>query len=286
MNDAVVIIPHFNDTSRLMRCLRALVPQLPETVDLVVVDNASTDSLEGIRTEFPNVRIVIETKKGAAEARNRGVLESTAPALFFLDCDCVPDPNWIETALRIKDQADVIGGRIEVFDETPAPRSGAEGFETVFAFQNRRYIEEKGFSVTANLLTRREVFEKTGPMRAGLSEDLEWCHRAQSQGFGISYAEELGVSHPTRGDWQALARKWLRLTEESFGVHKNAGRSNLSWALRGMAMPASALPHSLKVLRHGALKGSGERWAAVQTLWRLRLTRMAWMLRQSLGASL
>lgn len=286
MNDAAVIIPHYNDTLRLARCLTALVPQLTDRVELVVVDNASTESLDELRAEFPDVRIVTEVKKGAAEARNRGVLETTAPALFFLDCDCVPDPDWIETALRIKDQADVIGGRIDVFDETPAPRSGAEGFETVFAFQNRRYVEEKGFSVTANLLTRRDVFEKTGPMRAGLSEDLEWCHRARAQGFGIAYADELGVSHPTRGDWQALARKWQRLTEEGFGVHKNTGKSNLSWALRGVAMPASALLHSVKVLRHGALKDGTERRAAIQTLWRLRLARMVWMLRQSLGASL
>ncbi len=276
-----VIIPHFNDVTRLVRCLDALVPQLDEKTELLVVDNNSSADLSPLTAAYPDIRLVRENKKGAAEARNRGVLETTAPALFFLDCDCVPAANWLKTAQDIHGTADVVGGQISVFDETPAPRSGAEAFEAVFAFDNRVYVEAKGFSVTANLLTQRAVFEATGPFVAGLSEDLDWCRRATAAGFELRYADELQVSHPSRSDWAALCKKWRRLTEESFGVNgTQGGKARLRWLLRALLMPVSDLAHTPRVLNSQKLTGKECR-RAVATLWRLRLQRASWMLRQA-----
>lgn len=282
-SDAAIIIPHYNDTDRLMRCLDALMPMVPaKGVEVVVVDNASTQSLAAVRAAHPGLRIVIEPQKGAAMARNRGVAETTAPRLFFLDCDCVPAPDWLAVALAVADGADIIGGTVTVFDETPPPRSGAEGFETVFAFDNRGYVETKGFSVTANLLTRRDVFAATGPFVHGLSEDLDWCRRATARGFRLIHDDRLRVAHPTRADWPALRRKWRRLTDEGFGVNGRSPARRAVWAGKALAMPVSVVAHAPRVLRHPALNGPGDRLRALGTLARLRLTRMVWMLGQAL----
>jgi len=279
--EAAVIIPHYNDVARLIRCLERLAPQIDARCELLVVDNNSTVDLAPLRAAFPDLRIVTETKKGAAEARNRGVAETTAERLFFIDSDCVADPDWIATAFAVMARGDLVGGHVAVFDETPPPRSGAEAFETVFAFDFRRYIEEKGFSGTGNLLTRRDVYQGTGPFIAGLSEDLDWCRRATAKGYRLVYAEELRVGHPSRQDWAALARKWRRLTEEGFGVNGSAPLERLKWAGKALLMPLSILAHSPKVLRHKGLNGAGERGRALVTLARLRLARMGWMLRQA-----
>lgn len=281
MFDAAIIIPHFNDLRRLTRCLNALMPQLVPGVELLVVDNASTEDLSSLRAAWPELRIVHEPRKGAAEARNRGVAETSAPRLFFLDCDCVPAADWLSSALAVADHGDIIGGAVTVFDETPAPRSGAEAFETVFAFHNRRYVEEEKFSVTANLLTRRDVFDATGPFVAGVSEDLEWCRRAAAKGYGLVYEDSLRVAHPSRQDWDALRRKWKRMTEEKFCLNGNGPLARLRWALASLMMPGSALIHMPRVIRHPALQGAAERRAALQTLFRLRIQRMAWMLAQA-----
>ncbi|MCB1333346.1 MAG: glycosyltransferase family 2 protein [Roseivivax sp.] len=275
-----VIIPHYNDVRRLTRCLAALMPQVTEGVEVVVVDNDSTQDLGPIRHRFPGLRIVTEHLKGAAEARNRGVAETRAPQLAFIDSDCVPEPDWIAVAQEVKGRADLIGGAVMVFEETPPPRSGAEAFELVFAFDNRRYVEQERFSVTANLLTRRDVFDRTGPFVAGKSEDLDWCRRAVGLGYRIVYEDRLRVAHPSRQDWPALKRKWKRLSEESFGVNGNAPAARLKWALKALAMPVSILVHTPRVLQHQALSRR-ERRAALMTLGRLRLMRMGWMLRQA-----
>ena len=257
--DFAIIIPHFQDHERLSRCLTALLPQIGSTGTVMVVDNGSNPA-----PQVPKgVKLVIESQKGAAQARNRGVAETTAERIFFLDCDCVPDPDWLEVALSTGARADIVGGTVTVFDETAPPRSGAQAFETVFAFDNSGYITRKGFSVTANLLTQRRVLDAVGGFRPGLSEDLDWCHRARAAGFDLIHEDRLRVAHPTRSDWTALRRKWRRLTDEAWGLAQGRRFARPVWALRALAMPLSALAHVPRVLRHPALRGAGERLSLI-----------------------
>ncbi|MDB6452957.1 glycosyltransferase family 2 protein [Falsirhodobacter sp. 20TX0035] len=277
---ASVIIPHHNDTRRLRTCLAALVPQLataPQPVEVIVADNNSSEDLGAIRAEFPQVRFLLETTPGAAAARNAGVAASAAPRLFFLDADCVPAPDWLAVALALPAGDMMIGGRVTVFDETPGPRSGAEAFETVFAFPQEVYVRQ-GFSVTANLLTTRAVFDATGPFDPLKSEDQDFCHRAGRKGFPIQYRPDLVVAHPTRSDWAALQRKWRRITDQSFMVNGTGPGRRARWVLRGVAVAGSGLIHMGRVLRHPALNGA-ERRRGAATLLKLRLCRAGWMWR-------
>lgn len=278
-----VIVPHYDDPGRLGACLAALAPQLAahREVACVVVDNDSPCDLAPLRAAHPAIRFVTEPRKGAAAARNRGVAETTAPQLAFLDSDCIPAPDWLAVARRLAGTAGVIGGRVDTFDETPSPRSGAEAFEAVFAFDQRRYVEGKGFSVTANLLTTRAVFEDVGPLIVGLSEDVDWCRRATARGHRLVYADDLVVAHPTRADWAALTRKWRRTTLEMFYLNGTGPAARARWALRALAMAASGPAHLPRVLRARSLNGPGERLAAAGTLLRLRAARALWMLRQA-----
>ena len=284
--DAAVIIPHYNDVTRLRRCLASLMDNDRTGVEILVVDNNSTVPLDDVKAVFKDVRFVVEPEKGAAAARNRGVRETTAPLLFFIDADCVAAPDWLLTAHRVASLADLVGGRVDVFDETPGSRSGAEAFETIFAFHNKDYVERKNFSVTANLLTTRATFDVVGGFINGVSEDSEWCQRAVAKGYSIAYTDDLVVSHPTRSDWEALKRKWYRMTAESFSIEGQTGQWNLKWGLRAMAMPVSALVHLPKVLFSSKLNGATEKIRATTTLFRLRLQRMIWMLRQTFGQSI
>lgn len=281
--DAAVIIPHYNDVVRLERCLTVLAAGDLSGVDLVVVDNGSSQSLESLRAAFPMVRFFIEPEKGAAAARNRGVRETTAPVLIFIDADCVAAPDWLDMARLVQPRADLIGGRVDVFDETPPPRSGAEAFEAVFAFNFRNYIEVQGFTGAGNLVTRRDVFVDVGDFVNGVSEDRDWSMRAVAKGFQLIYEDGMVVSHPSRSDWPALRHKWHRLTRELCASNGFSRGDRLRWGLRGLAMPISALAHLPKTVFSPKLASPAERVAAAATLMRLRFLRMGWMLRQALG---
>ncbi|MBU2359443.1 MAG: glycosyltransferase [Alphaproteobacteria bacterium] len=280
---AAVIIPHFNDVIRLTKCLSALKPQLAARgqVEVVVVDNGSSASLDLARAACPGVRFLTEPRRGAAAARNTGVSATTAPNLFFIDADCVPGPDWLQTALDLCGQDGIIGGRVDLFDETPPPRSGAEAFETVFAFPQETYITRKNFSVTANLLTTRVVFDDTGPFDGTVVEDSDWCQRAVARGWPIVYRPDLAVAHPTRSDWAALRRKWRRTTAENYFAGGTGPAARIRWGLRALIVMASAPVHIPRVLRHPALAGP-ERARCIAVLLKLRALRACWMLRQAL----
>ncbi len=138
-------------------------------------------------------------------------------------------------------------------------------------------------------MTSRKVFEDVGPFRTVVSEDSDWSYPATAKGYRLIYEDKLQVSHPSRNDWSALRTKWLRLTQETFALEKSTrpgpvGR--MRWGLKALAMPFSALVHLPKVLFSPKLGSIGERLRGAATLIRLRLLRMAWMLKQALGMPL
>jgi GT2 family glycosyltransferase len=286
MPEIAIIIPHYNDVERLERCLSALMKNDLSGCEVLVVDNASTQPLTETEAKFPSIRFVTEPEKGAAAARNRGVRETCAPRLMFIDADCLPASDWVTIGRQVAGRADLIGGMVKIFDETPPPRSGAEAFEAVFAFHTQKYVERDGFSVTANLITRRDVFEDVGPFRGGVSEDRDWSFRATAKGYRLIYEDRLRVGHPSRQDWPALRSKWRRITQEMFEQTGGTLSARAKWALKGLAMPFSILVHLPKVLTNPKLSSLGDRLRAAITLVRLRLQRMIWMLCQAMGSDI
>ncbi len=270
-----IVIPHFNDPGGLDRCLTALVGQTTTPDEIIVADNMSPQGAAAIAAIVAGrAALVIARERGAGPARNAGVAAATGDILAFTDSDCVPEPGWLQAGVAALADADLVGGRMTVLVPAGA-RSGAEAFEQVFAFDNEAYVRRKGFTVTANLFCPRAVFDAVGGFRVGVSEDLEWCHRARAAGYRLGYAPDAVVGHPARHDWTALIGKWRRINAESYGLVSGSLGGRIGWLARSWAMPASILAHAPRILRSPALADGAERRAALATLVRLRLWRFA-----------
>jgi GT2 family glycosyltransferase len=279
---ASVIIPHYNDIVRLEKCMASLVPQVAEKdVEILVVDNASSQDLEPLRKQFPEVQFLLEPEPGAAAARNLAVKHAQGDWLFFTDADCVPAANWIDVAISLSKGDQVIGGHVSLFDESTAPRSGTEAFEHVFAFNQETYIKKTHYSVTANMLASRAVFDQVGPFDGSMSEDLEWGQRAYGMGYQIVYRPELEVAHPTRQNWAALANKWRRTTREMYFANGTSFLPRFRWGVRSFAILCSIPAHAVKILAHGDLT-AGDKLKGIGILIRIRCARTLWTLKQSL----
>jgi GT2 family glycosyltransferase len=273
-----VIIPHYHDLDRLSRCLAALEAQaVPRaSFEIVVADNMSPCGAEAVRAAIAGrARLVSAVEKGAGPARNAAVAASCGRILAFTDADCVPTEGWLAAGVAALERCDIAGGAMTLMFEGGTRKSGAEGYEAVFAFNNRRYVERKGYSVTANLFCRRSVYDETGAFRVGMSEDQDWCHRAVALGYRLGYAPDAIVAHPARADWPALIKKWRRLNAELFANVRDRPGGRLRWLAATLAMPASILAHLPRVLLSPALADGAERTRAAGTLTRLRLWRCA-----------
>jgi len=269
-----VIVPHYADLGGLAQCLDALASQTLGDVEIVVADNASPCGEAAVAAVIAGrARLVVVTERGAGAARNGGVALATAPVLAFTDADCVPDPGWLAAGVAALETADLVGGAMAVSVADESALTGVEAFERVFAFDNRAYVEVKGFSVTANLFTRRAVFDAVGSFRADVSEDADWCLRARDLGYRIAYAPAAAVAHPARRTWAELTRKWERLVRESHALHRARGGGAASWRARAVLLPVSAVAHLPKVFASPKLTRTGDRLAAAAILFRLRLWR-------------
>lgn len=93
-----VIIPAWNEEEYIALTLDALNRQtFPRSnVEIIVVDNASTDHTSRLARIYGADKVVYEPNKGTNFARQRGIDESTADIIAFLDADCVPPPEWLE----------------------------------------------------------------------------------------------------------------------------------------------------------------------------------------------
>lgn len=279
-----VVVPHYHDLKSLGLCLDALSNQTfpRERFEIIVADNASPEEREAIATVIDGrAQLVTVEERGAGPARNGGVLAASGEILAFTDCDCVPAPGWLAAGLAALERYDVVGGAMEVLtDDPPSP---SEAFEREFAFDNKAYVERKGFTVTANLFCRRRVFDAVGGFRVGVSEDFDWCARATALGFKLGYAPQAVVGHPARRNWEELVKKWRRLNRETYALYSGTGAGRMRWLVRSLALPLSAVAHTPRVLLSRSLRGPGERLGALAVLYRLRVWRCWDSLRVAVG---
>jgi glycosyltransferase involved in cell wall biosynthesis len=247
-----VVIPVKDDADRLARCLDALEAQtLGGQIEILVVDNGSSDHVEEAVAGRPAVRLLHEARPSSYAARNRGVAEATGELLAFTDSDCVPAADWLERgyARFVPGRDDIfVGGRVDLFACDEAEPTAVELYELAHGFPQRRYVERLSFAVTANLLVRRDVFQRVGAFSADLisSGDLEWGQRARAAGVRGVYADDVPVAHPARAELREIARKFRRIQEGERQLRRLRGQDPVGLeALRLVVPPLRSIRRSL-----------------------------------------
>ena len=212
-----VIIPAYNDSERLGKCLNALASQTypSDSWEAVVVDNNSAEAPADLVSSFPFARLITESRPGSYAARNAGIGVARGDILAFTDSDCLPDAKWLECGVRhlLSDiRCGLVGGHVRIRYRDPEKPTPVEIYEAVMAFPQKRYIEVDHFGVTANVFTRRAVFDHVGKFNADLKSggDLEWGRRVYEAGHSVIYAEDSIVDHPARRTFREIRSKMWR----------------------------------------------------------------------------
>ncbi|MCK5807463.1 glycosyltransferase [bacterium] len=210
-----VIIPVKDDQSGIDTVLSLIEKQsYPlDLIEVVVVDNNSSPPLKLARDYVFFCRVLLESKPSGFASRNKAIQHAKGEIIAFTDADCLPTPGWIAgavAALERDTSITAVGGRVEIFtSESPTP---SEMYEMVFAFPQEHYINNLHFSVTANLIVRKEVFEFAGLFDEILKSggDNEWGNRHHRSGGKMVFVDSLLVRHPARDSWKELSKKIKR----------------------------------------------------------------------------
>jgi glycosyltransferase involved in cell wall biosynthesis len=229
-----VIIPVRNNAEGLKQCLEALRNQSypAENFEIIVVDNASTEPLDDIKELFPQIKWSYDDGAGSYSARNRGLNEATGEIVAFTDSDCIPDRQWLEhgVAALQNGRGTIIGGNIVLQDPVGRDLNVYELIELVVSAipdNNRKLVEERGFTATGNMLTYRANFTRWNNFDATLKSagDRDWVTRAVRNGEKLAYAENVIVRHPRRSALGPLLLKLRRHVGGRVVLLKRAGAS-------------------------------------------------------------
>lgn len=97
-----VIIPVRDDAGFLRECLQALAAQTVAPLEIIVVDNASSDATADVAREF-GARVITQRELGIPISSATGYDAARGSILARLDSDSVPHERWVETVVEILD---------------------------------------------------------------------------------------------------------------------------------------------------------------------------------------
>ncbi|HBL16236.1 MAG: hypothetical protein A2X36_17110 [Elusimicrobia bacterium GWA2_69_24] len=187
-----IVIPAFNEEKRLAACIRSAKAALaacgldPETVELIVCDNNSTDATPRIARQ-EGAKSVFEPHNQISRARNAGAREATGDWFLFIDADSLLHPETLREALDAMENGRLAGGGCVIaFDDIPLHWRPVV---TAWNLISRTLLWAAGSFV----FCRADAFRETGgfpeELYAGeeirLSQALKAWGRTRGLGFAI-----------------------------------------------------------------------------------------------------
>lgn len=175
-----VVIPVRNGVRYLGEAIESVLAQERVRVEVIVVDNGSSDGSRALAESFgAPVRVIEETRPGAAHARNAGVRVASGEYLAFLDADDVWTPGKLERQLA----------ELEAKQDLDMVYAFGENFLSPELTETERqevsYLAGPGpFIIPSTMLARRESFVRVGELpdlREG--EFIAWYGLALSIGL-------------------------------------------------------------------------------------------------------
>ncbi|HEV7670824.1 MAG TPA: glycosyltransferase [Thermoanaerobaculia bacterium] len=205
-----------------------------------------------------------------AAARNRGVAESKAEKILFIDSDCRPFPGWAERLAGVLDQAPIAGGAV-TFPHGPEETSVWALADNIASFHE--LLSDRPAEVNTrraigslNLAVRRDAWDRIDGFDEALttSEDFDWVLRARKAGFATAFVPDAIVEHAAvRKDRAALEAHaaWygsnFHLFKERHPETYGTGPTWSSPKLLAATAPLKAWTGALAIFaKHPELRGS------------------------------
>jgi len=200
------VVPARNAAATIGRCLDALLPRVGhELVEVVVVDDGSQDATAHIARER-GARVVRERGRGAAAARNTGWRAVDSPWVWFVDADCVAEPDALEWLCRrvAADDLSARGARSAELVGVGGSYSNLRPDSLVATLIHEEIVlrhaampTEVDFLATFDVLYRRSALEKVDGFdeRFLKAQDAELAFRLRRAGGRLGFERRSRVGH-------------------------------------------------------------------------------------------
>ena len=277
-----IIITVYNGASYLAECLESVLSQTLDNIEIICVDDASTDATPGILSKYQDKITIItnEVNCMAGESRNKGFEAAKGGYVIFLDADDIYEPDMLEKAYNKAkaSKADICIFKEDLFTDNIEKCSGYAYAECLMKdlgerdFFSPTELSDDIFSLwngwAWDKLFRRDFILKTGLTFQKLqsSNDAFFVHSAMASAKKISLLNEVLVHHRignstsisnTRDNaWESclLYLKELKLYLSRNGLFDTYKNSYVNWSLDFLYWNYQTLSDANRVKLAAAIK--------------------------------
>ena len=223
-----IVVLNYNAGELLLNCINSLKKSTYQNIEILVVDNISSDdSHSKCKKQFPDIKLIQNRKNlGYCGGNNVGIKEAKGEFIVILNPDTIVEENWLDEMFNAfnefgdglyqpkiisLNESDIIqstGNMIHVFGFGFARDKGKKIIE------KKEEIEKIGYASGTCLFTTKKVLEKVGLLDEFLflyHDDLDLGWRAAQIGINSYYVPKSKIFHAESYSlkWSAKKFYWL-----------------------------------------------------------------------------
>ena len=189
----------FNGEKTIAATLRGILEQDVPLLEVIVIDDGSTDNTPQIVQSFPGIKYFFQPNQGPASARNKGAELASGEILLFTDSDCIPEPGWVRKIIPY------------FADPSVGVSAGSYGIANPGSILARSIHKEIIYRHTVlmpvypkvfgsyNFAIRKNLFRELGGFntvyRSPSGEDNDLSYKVIQAGYKIYFARDSIVKH-------------------------------------------------------------------------------------------
>jgi len=221
---SVIVCTH-NGSGTILDCLRGLQRLDYPAIEVIIVDDGSTDDTANIAREFP-FDVISISHLGLSTARNVGLQNATGEIVAYIDDDAWPDPHWLTyLALTFRDEACAGAGGPNIRPPGESVVSDCAADSPGGPIHVMLSDVEAEHLPGCNMAFRKEALAAVGgfdPVFRTAGDDVDLCWSMQSAGLKLLFSPAAVVWHRAP---QSVAAYW----NQQFGYGKAEAVLERKW---------------------------------------------------------
>ncbi len=210
MEDLIsVIVPVYNVRQYINRCIDSIIEQTYANLEIILVDDGSTDNSGNICDEYAKkdnrIKVIHKENGGLSDARNAGIDIAKGAFISFIDSDDYVENNYIEILYNAikKHEADIAVGAHKVIYDTGTILEKATGEEAILEPKEvlKRILYDEGIDLSAwSKLYKLELFKEIRYPKGRIFEDAATTYKLIDKSKRISIISKSIYNYVIRDD--------------------------------------------------------------------------------------
>ena len=175
-----VIVPVYNSSSYIEKCITSLVEQTLDDIEIIIIDDGSTDdTLKKLKRYSNKIKLITQKNSGVASARNKGLKEAKGEYIAFVDSD-----DWIEKDMfqtmytkAIQKKYDAVECDFKYVDDNNEWNGVIDTTNDILTIDDKKKYFVNMFPVIWNKIYKREKIKDIKFKDGVWAEDVEFLYR-------------------------------------------------------------------------------------------------------------